>query len=197
MRGRGDQFRRYELPGASHFDERHFRYFPVAEDLAAANVPPLSATWTYPRECQPDVPVNDFPQHYFFAGAFENLDRWVRTGATPPHAEPIALSEGTEAGVVTDDSGNARGGVRSPWVDAPSGTFHPRRIGPSTTPFTCADLGYWVPFTPQQMNAKYGSMENYRKQFLDATERMARERWVTPDDAEKIKAEFLAKNSAQ
>ena len=194
----GDQFRRYELPGASHFDEGHFRYFPVVTDLAAGGLPPLSATWTYPKECQPDVPVNDFPQRYFFAGAFENLDRWVRTGAPPPHAEPIALTDSTgEAGFLTDESGNARGGVRSPWVDVPSGTFHPRRTGPNTTPFTCADLGYWVPFTPQQMTEKYGSMENYRKLFLEATDKLARERWVPPDEAENIKRDFVAKSSVQ
>ena len=194
----GDQFRRYELPGASHFDENHFRYFPAVSDFAAAGIPALTATWTYPKECVPDVPVNDFPQHYFFAGAFENLDRWVRTGAAPPHAEPIALTEGTgDANVVTDESGNARGGVRSPWVDVPNGTFHPRRTGPNTTPFTCADLGYWEPFTPQQMTAKYGSMKNYRKLFLDATDKLARERWVPPDEAEKIKRDFLQKYSAQ
>ena len=30
------------------------------------------------------------------------------------------------------------------------------------------------------------------KRFLDATEKLARDRWVTAADAEKIKADFLA-----
>src|SRR5688572_1318965 len=184
----GDEFRRYELPGASHFDLWHFKYFPSVADLAAAGVPPLSANWTFPKECTPDVPVNDFPQPYFFAGAFANLDRWVRTATPPPRAEPIMLGEGATAGAVTDEFGNARGGVRSPWVDVPGGTFHPVRKGPNSTPFTCADLGYWEPFTPQRLEAVHGSVENYRKKFLAATDVLARDRWVTPEDAEKIKA---------
>ncbi len=95
---------------------------------------------------------------------------------------------------VTDENGNARGGVRSPWVDVPAGTFHPVRKGPNTTPFTCADLGYWEPFTPQKIEATHGSLENYRKRFLDATDKLARDRWVTPEDAERIKADFRAMN---
>lgn len=187
----GDEFRRYELPGASHFDQWHFKYFPSVADLAAAGVPPLSATWTFPKECQPDVPVNDFPQPYFFAGAFANLDRWVRTATPPPRAEPIALKEGG-AGAATDEFGNARGGVRSPWVDVPGGTFHPIRTGPNTTPFTCADLGYWEPFTPERLVAVHGSQENYRKKFFDATDRLVRDRWVTAEDGEKIKRDVRA-----
>ena len=30
----GDAFRRYELPGASHFDAFQYMYYPVLEDLA-------------------------------------------------------------------------------------------------------------------------------------------------------------------
>jgi hypothetical protein len=79
-------------------------------------------------------------------------------------------------------------------VDVPSGTFHPVRKGPNTTPFSCADLGYWEPFTQQKMESTYGSLANYRKRFLDAADKLARDRWITPDDAEKIKTAFQAGN---
>jgi hypothetical protein len=184
----GDRFRRYELPGASHFDEWHFKYFPAIADLKAMGVPPLTQHWTYPHECDPDVPVNDFPQPYFFAGAFANLERWVKDGTAPPRAEPIDAA--------LDQFGNVRGGVRHPWVDVPAATFHPVRTGPGSTPWTCADLGYWTAFSWPRLEATYGSHAAYVTRFLEATDRLARERWVTPADAEKIKAGFLAKNTA-
>jgi hypothetical protein len=194
----GDLFRRYEIPGASHFDAWHFKYFPSVKDLAVAGVPPLSATWTYPSHCVPQAPVNEFPQPYFFAGAFDNLERWVRLGAPPPKAEPIAAKDGA-GGLVfeNDEFGNARGGVRSPWVDVPNGTFHPYRTGPNTTPFTCADLGYWVPFSRERFNAIYGSDAEYEKRFLASVDRLAKDRWFTPDDVEKIKQELLARQRLQ
>lgn len=184
----GDQFRRYELPGASHFDEWHFKYFPAIADLEAMGVPPLTQHWIYPHECEPDVPVNDFPQPYFFAGAFANLERWVKDGTPAPRSEPIDTT--------TDAFGNVRGGVQHPWVDVPAATFHPVRTGPDSTPWTCADLGYWTALSWPRLEAAYGSHAAYVKRFLEATDTLARERWVTAADAEKIKAAFLAKNTA-
>jgi hypothetical protein len=57
-------------------------------------------------------------------------------------------------------------------------------------PGNCADIGYWAPFNWQRMEAIYGSYENYSKKFLAAVDRLVKERWVTPSDAEKIKAEL-------
>ena len=151
-------------------------------------VPPLTAHWTYPHECEPDVPVNDFPQPYFFAGAFANLERWVKDGTPPPKAAPIESA--------LDQFGNARGGVRHPWVDVPAATFHPVRTGPNSTPWTCADLGYWTPFPWPRLEAAYGSHAAYMKRFIEATDGLARDRWVTAADAEKITADFIAKNHA-
>jgi Alpha/beta hydrolase domain len=176
----GDQFRRYELPGSSHFDRWHFMYRPPIKEINAMGI--QSADYfVVPRECEPRAAINDFPQPYFFAGAFYNLDQWVRKGVAPPKAAPVDATN--------DEFGNVRGGVRSPWLDVPSGTFYPAMKGPSN----CADIGYWIPFSWQRLESIYGSYENYSKKFLAAVDRLAKERWVTPSDAEKIKAELLRK----
>src|SRR5262249_38801037 len=120
--------------------------------------------------------INDFPQSYFFAGAFYNLDQWVRKGVPPPKAGFVESAN--------DEFGNVRGGIRSPWLDVPGGTFYPAMKGPAN----CADIGYWVPFSWQRLEAIYGSYENYQKKFLAAVDRVVKERWVTPSDAEKIRA---------
>ena len=186
----GDRFRRYELPGASHFDWWQYNY-PAVEDLAKAGVPPLSDHWTFPSECGPHhVALNDFPQPYLFAGAFANLEAWVRYGTLPPKAAVIEL-RGDSA--VTDEFGNARGGVRTPWVDVPTATFHPTMEGRSSTPFRCDDNGYWTPFTWERLERVYGRFETYATRFLAAVDRLVAERWVTPADGRTITEEFRAK----
>jgi len=185
----GDRFRRYELPGASHFDRWQYNY-PAIEDLARAGVPPLSDHWVFPSQCQPHhVAVNDFPQPYLFAGAFANLEAWVRHGTPPPRAAVIEL-RGDVA--VVDEFGNARGGVRTPWVDVPSATFHPVLEGETGTPFRCDDNGYWAPFTWERLEQIYGRFQAYETRFLEAVDRLAANRWVTPADAQRIKEERRA-----
>jgi hypothetical protein len=143
--------------------------------------------WTYPHECEPDVPVNDFPQPYFFAGAFANLERWVKDGTPPPRATPIEQKR--------DEYGNAIGGVRSPWVDAPVATYHPFRTGGGSTNWMCADIAYWEPFPWPRLEAIYGSHAAYVKRFLASADRLAAERWITAADAEKIRATVRAWNT--
>jgi hypothetical protein len=172
----GDQFRRYELPGSSHFDIWQFMYHPPIKEINAMGIQTRDY-FAVPRECEPRAPINDFPQPYFFAGAFANLEEWVRKGVPPPKAGVIESD---------DEFGNPRGGVRSPWVDVPAGTFHPKMTGPGT----CADIGYWVPFSWQRLEGIYGSYENYSRKFLAAVDRLAKERWVTPSDAEQLKLSF-------
>jgi hypothetical protein len=181
----GDQFRRYELPGASHFDVWHFMYRPPMKEINAMGIQ-TSDYMSVPNECAPREHINDFPQPYFFSGAFYNLDQWVRKGIAPPRASFIELKEGRRAEFVTDEFGNARGGVRSPWVDVPVGTFYPEMKGPGT----CGDTGYWIPFTWQRLESIYGTYENYKKKFIAAVDKLVTERWVVPSDGEKIKKEI-------
>jgi hypothetical protein len=186
----GDQFRRYEIPGASHFDWWQYNY-PAVADLAAAGVPPLSDHWIFPGECAPHhVAMNDFPQPYLFAGAFANLEAWVRHGTTPPKGAAIELRGDT---ALTDEFGNARGGVRTPWVEVPNATFHPVMTGGGSTPFRCDDNGYWTPLPWKRLEQAYGTYDSYATRFRAAVDRMAAERWVTAADAQKIREDFRAR----
>jgi hypothetical protein len=176
----GDRFRLYEIPGASHFDRWQYNY-PRLEDLAAAGVPALTDHWIFPSECRPHhVAMNDFPQPLLFAGAFANLDAWVRTGTAPPTAARIEMTGDT---IVLDEVGNARGGLRTPWVDVPVATFHPAMEGGGSTPFRCDDNGYWTPLPWSRLEQMYGSTRAYAEKVRVAVDRMVAGRWLTREDA--------------
>lgn len=180
----GDQFRLYEIPGSSHFDRWQYNY-PRVEDLAKAGVPPLTDHWVFPSECAPShVAPNEFPLPLLFAGAFANLDEWVKRGTPPPTAPRIEMNGDT---LVNDEYGNARGGVRTPWVDVPVATFHPEMTGRSSTPFRCDDNGYWTPLPWAHLEQAYGSTSAYRDKFRVAVDRLVAGRWITKEDANQFK----------
>ena len=107
----------------------------------------------------------------------------MRKGTPAPKADFVLLN-------VADEFGNARGGIRSPWLDVPGGTFHPEAAGLAT----CTGIGYWVPFSWQRLEAIHGSYGNYAKKFLASVDRLVKDRWVLASDGEKIKAQLRAKN---
>ncbi len=67
-----------------------------------------------------DTPINAVPQqHYVAQAAIAHLARWAAGGEAPPSAPRLDLDvEGT--GYQLDDLGNALGGIRTPWVEAPT-----------------------------------------------------------------------------
>ena len=56
--------------------------------------------------------------HFVLQCAFDALDRWVRDGSAPPSA--ARLDADGDGRLVRDELGIACGGVRTPWVDAPT-----------------------------------------------------------------------------
>jgi hypothetical protein len=65
-------------------------------------------------------PVNSSLQHHYVVQAgVAALDRWMRTGEPAASAPPLELSSGDTPALVEDAWGLAKGGLRTPWVDAP------------------------------------------------------------------------------
>ena len=62
-------------------------------------------------------PVNTGQQAYVVRAALRHLEAWARGGDPAPAADRLEVVDGT---FVLDDDGNARGGVRTPCVDAPT-----------------------------------------------------------------------------
>ena len=88
------------------------------------------------------------------------------------------------AAIDTDEFGNAKGGVRSPYLDVPTATYAATTPGPGT----CGNLGHKNAFTWERLEATYGGFAKFAARFDEAVDRLVRERWLTESDGRRIKA---------
>ena len=181
----GDRFRRYEVAGGPHADPWEELSFASDADMARSRMRDNSAV---ERACQPQgVQPTDFPNRYVFNAAWAGLDRWVRTGVPAPRAPRLELRPGQapfdpERSFETDANGNAKGGVRTPYVDVPTA----RWIGSKTGPFVCLFQGYKYPFDAQRMKRLYPNHAAYVAKVRASAAALVRGGWLTPEDAAEI-----------
>jgi hypothetical protein len=188
----GGRFRAYEIAGAAHIDRNGYIALPVYEDQRTTGGNVLGTPdFPFAAQCEPPIPLSTHPLlKYSFDAALANLDGWVRKGTAPPKAERIALKdEGTEkVSLAADDSGAVVGGVRNPWVDAPTSTMFTVSPGPGT----CRELGHIVAFDPPRIKTLYPDQKKYATKVNQSVDRGVKEHLFTEYDGKKIKAELLA-----
>jgi hypothetical protein len=175
----GDRYRLYQVAGSSHIWTSQVAFTPGSDDLVRAGFP--GNDWQ--DNCL--APLNPFPLEYQLNAAYDNLDAWVRTGVPAPHAPHMtAIGDGTPAAtIVTDEYGNALGGVRSPAVDVPTATYYGTTAGGGT----CLLLwGSYEPFTNEQLQRLYPSHDAYVRQVEADVHTLLDERWLTREDAAAI-----------
>jgi hypothetical protein len=193
-----DRYRRYEIAGASHMNMRAVSLWPRPEDMIKAGItgPPPNCTEfaTYG--------MADFPLEYFLRGAFANLDAWARSNIAPPKERRIKVEpvpEGSKPSwppsvtIKVDKYGNARGGVRSPCLDVPTGTYYAHSTpanpkAPDSVLF-CALVGYKVPFKKDLLMKLYPTHEKYVKKVNKKVDKLVKARLITTSDGQRIKNE--------
>lgn len=180
-----DYFRRYEVAGASHVDPFEMQSFPAAADMQRAQGRMSSGD---EPDCQPqNVTLSDFPVRYAFDAAWRNLDAWVRKGMIAPRAERLQLKPDInqfvpEESFVVDALGNARGGLRSTYVDVPT----VRWIGSRRGPFRCMFYGYQIQLSPEQLHRLYPDHASYVQKVRTTADQLVTERWLTPVDRDLV-----------
>jgi hypothetical protein len=184
-----DKYRRYEIPGSAHINQKSNNNKPCAADIQKAGVP------VTPTNCAGvnEYGVTDFLIEFFMNSAFNNLYAWVRNNTPPPKAEPIVTEkagEKDESHVKFDEHGNALGGVRHPYVDVPIATYYgqsqPLDEGSA---FFCSLAGYKVYFDNAKIQGLYPTREDYLNKVNSMVDRMVNERFLTRSDGMKIKEE--------
>lgn len=168
----------YEVAGASHrrHDVPGLAPGPITrpspEHMRKAGVTP-------PSELPADD--NDFIWTPLIRGAFHNLELWARDGVRPPQVPGIEIAENRE--VKRDSYGNALGGVRMPYIEAPTATH----TGYTSTGGMGGIGGTKKPFSPEMLKKLYPDHAAYVAKFFAATDRLVSGRWISEEDAIAMK----------
>jgi hypothetical protein len=178
-----ERFRLWEVAGSAHSDS--YFLFAAAHDTDAWPAEDLAAAISNADDPMRgmELPINSGPQmHYVLERAVDGLDAWVRDGTAPPTAPRLEVNA-AEDGFVLDELGVARGGVRTPWVDAPtavvSGLGQP---GDMTMLF-----GTTTAIDPVKFAVRYpGGREQHAREFAAATRAAVDAGYLLAVDAAEI-----------
>lgn len=180
------RFRLWEIAGAAHADT--YLLVASAEDdgrLAPAALAKLLAPTDSVIGMQVDTPINAGPQqHYVLQAALAHLDRWTAGGAAPPEAPRLALAD--DGSLALDDEGLATGGLRSPWMDAPTAVLS--GFGQSGSEFAFL-FGTTRPLDAAARARLYpGGHPDFLERFRAATQAALASGFLLEQDAEEIDA---------
>ncbi|WP_435747519.1 alpha/beta hydrolase domain-containing protein [Nocardioides sp. SYSU DS0663] len=132
-------------------------------------------------------PVNRGQQAYVVRAALRHLEAWARGGPAAPSADRLEVADGR---FVTDGSGNARGGVRTPVVDAPA-----QVLAGDTAPgasVICELFGSTLPLAPGRVAELYADAAAYLRAYEEATDAAIAAGFVLPEDRAAVLAEARA-----
>ena len=185
-----NQFRVYEFAGMAHIDSR---------DAAAY----------YPNPCK--LPISRFPMAAYMSVALNHLWNWIDRGTLPPRAERILVdrNEASDRSLMAlDEYGNARGGIRNPYVDIPVKAYGVRNAGasppiPNAHPFVasrtpeaqaqlCGLAGYETALTPAQLRKMYKDPKTYRARVAKRLDELTKQGWSLPVYRDVILADAAA-----
>jgi hypothetical protein len=133
-------------------------------------------------ECQ--VPINSGPQHFVVKAALDALHRWVRKGKAPPTAPPLEVT--TEGGlrIERDEHGNALGGIRTPYVDAPIAALSGSG---QTGSILCLRFGTTVPLDADTLATLYPKKKSYPAAVRKTLKPAVKGGFILKKDAKLIK----------
>jgi hypothetical protein len=166
-----DRYRHYQIAGASHVGTRGI-------------TDPKAVFSTLENAVKPGEQLSQFPNEVYVSTAFHLAD-WVLKGAAPPKASPIEVVNGE---IVRDEQGNAKGGLRSPYVDTPTVRYIAAAPADTANPMRRL-IGFQEPLSKEKLASLYKSRDNYLRRFNEGIDKMVTQRWLRPNYAEKLKTE--------
>ena len=184
-----DKIRLWEMAGTAHAD----LYVVVTgtqdtgNDPSVANV--VEVTSPYPGFIECDLPINAGPQHFIVKAAIHQLDKWVHTGVAPKPAPRLEIV-GDPPEFVLDALGNAKGGIRTPYVDAPIARLS--GLGQPLTPLIGSLFGTTKLFDKATLKKLYPDHSTYVKAVKKSTDAAVKAGFLLHEDGELIKAAAAA-----
>jgi Alpha/beta hydrolase domain len=106
---------------------------------------------------------------------------WTADGTVPPYADYMEvdndLSDGTR--VALDEFGNAKGGVRTTYLDVPIYTY----TIPNSGPGLCSQTGYQTSLPDDVLRSLYKSHRQYTSKVKERLTELIREGWFPKEYA--------------
>ena len=128
-------------------------------------------------------PLSHYPHGALTFTGLQHLLDWAAHGTIPPRAEYMEvdndLSDGTR--VALDAFGNAKGGVRSTYVDLPAFTF----TIPNSGPGLCSQTGYITPLPDETLQALYGNYGGYVSRVRHRLKELVDQGWFPKEYAQE------------
>jgi hypothetical protein len=183
------RFRWWEIAGASHADTYVLgAAFSDSGALPPAELARMLAPTATPLGMPCPAPVNSGPQHHYVAqAALAHLDRWARGGSPPPSSPRLETDPDEQMRLLTDEAGNARGGIRTGWVDVPVAALS--GIAPPGAEGVCVLLGQTGVFDEAELARRYpGGRDEYAAAFRAATARAVDQGFLLAEDADEAVA---------
>jgi hypothetical protein len=184
-----NNYRLWEVPGATHGDYWILRQQFDAPERALPQAPKHTAEWgaatdenagnwgydLEPRQLTCAGGGGMFPKRYAVSAALVRLDRWVRTGRPAPAVPRVQFTaDGT---VARDAHGNALGGLRLPPIDVPVARY---------VADACLLFGITIPLDPITLQQLYPTHDVFVARMEAATADAVRRGVLIPADAEDI-----------
>ena len=184
-----DKIRLWEMAGTAHAD-LYVGITGIGDaggDPSVANV--VEVTSLYPGILECPLPINSGPQHFIAKAAIHQLDRWVRTGVAPTAAARLEIT-GDPPTFVLDAFGNAKGGIRTPYVDVPIARLS--GLGQPAVPLITSLFGTTRLFDDATLSRLYPDHRFYVTAVENSTDAAVRAGFLMPEDGELIKAAAAA-----
>jgi hypothetical protein len=180
-----EQVRVWEMAGAAHADT--YTVSAGRHDdgtLSAERMAELLRPTTNLMIGRTDTPINAGPQqHYVAQAALAHLAQWAAGGEPPPRAPRLEIDDqGT--GYRLDGHGLARGGIRTPWVEAPTAVMG--GLGQSGESFAML-FGRTDPFDHATLSTLYpGGKDEYLQRFETSLDASIAAGFLLREDREEI-----------
>ena len=176
-----DLIRTWEVAGTAHAD-----YYTSISGRDDAVGDPVFASVIEERSVlgfiNCDKPMNNGPQHYVFNAAVRALNGWVAGGEPPPASPRLELND-DGSDYRYDALGNVLGGIRTPYVDAPSALLR-GDANPGNS--FCFLFGSTSLFSAGQMANLYGDEDGFVAAVTEAANSAVAAGFLLQEDADAI-----------
>ncbi|MEM7435384.1 MAG: alpha/beta hydrolase domain-containing protein [Myxococcota bacterium] len=176
-----EMFRQWEVAGTSHNDTYTLLVSnsDLGDDPSVADV--IEVFDPAPGfVCE--LPINSGPQHWVLKAGLHGLVDWITDGTPLPTSPRLAVNE-TEDGFELDDLGNAIGGIRTPYVEAPVAVLS--GLGQPGESF-CRIWGTTRLFNSNELGALYPTAQAYIDAVTESTNDAVEAGFILPPDAALI-----------